>query len=154
MITSQQFRMDYPEFASTSIFPSSQIDYWLTMGYSFLNADRWGDQLTVGVELFAAHNLSLEGKAQLDAKDNGVPGYSPGLIIAKTVGPVGIKYENKVTQENNSGHWGFTIYGLRFIRIARLMGAGPMQIGIGSIPPFSGMGWNGPLTTPGFSNFG
>jgi Protein of unknown function (DUF4054) len=154
MVNAQQFRADYPEFGSSTMFPSTQIEYWLNVAYSFLNSDRWGNQLPIGIELYVAHNLSLEAKAQLDAKDNGVPGYSPGLVIAKTVGPVGIKYENKITQEKDSGHWGFTIYGLRFIRMARLMGAGPMQIGLGSVPPFSGMGWNGPLATPGFTNFG
>lgn len=154
MLTVNQFRLNYPEFSSTTLFPASQVNYWIGIAYSFLNANRWGQQLEFGVELYTAHNLSLEGRAKLDAQNNGIPGMSPGMVIAKTVGQVGIKYDNKPSQETDGGHWNLTIYGVRFLRIAKLMGAGPIQVGRSRLPPNSGPGWSGPDVFSGFTSFG
>jgi len=55
----------------------------------------------------------------------------------------------------NAGHWNLTVYGTRFIRFAKMFGAGPIQIGIGYNPsPFGGPAWPGPDCNPGFTNFG
>ena len=151
-VTPAQFRADFPEFASTSQYTPSQVNYWLEFAYSMLNAGRWGRQLDFGVSMFAAHNLALEARAMKEAEKGGIPGAQVGPVNSKSVDKVSIGYDTSSGIEVGAGHWNMTIYGTRFIRMAKMFGAGPVQIGMGG--GITGSGWAGPLTTPGFSNFG
>lgn len=152
-ITVGQFRYDYPEFSSTTVYPASQIQYWLDIAYSLLDPNRWGLQLSLGIELYVAHNVSLEARSQVEAANNGIPGQQSGLVASKQVGPISMKYDTTHSVERGAGHWNLTIYGTRFARLVKLFGSGPVQLGIGYVQSYSGLGWNGPLATPGFSNF-
>jgi len=149
-----QFRADYPEFGSTTDFPNSTLQYWIKVAYSMLNAQRWGAQLDIGAELFVAHNVALEAKAAKEAKRGGVPGEQTGPVNSKSVDKVSVGYDTNGAAEENAGHWNLTIYGTRFIRMAKQFGAGPIFVGVGVAPPMNGPAWPGPLTTPGFTNFG
>lgn len=152
-ITVQQFRADFPEFGSTSTFPNSGIQFWLDFSYNFLNASRWGKSLDIGAELFAAHNLAIEAKAQAAASAGGIPGEQTGPVNSKSVDKVSIGYDTGAGIQPDAGHWNLTVYGTRFIRMVRMFGAGPIQVG-SFASPSTGMAWSGPLTTPGFTNFG
>ena len=153
-ITTAQFRQDYPEFASTAQYTPSAVAYWLNLAYAMLNTRRWGNQLDVAAELFAAHNLTLEVRAQAESKNGGIPGQQVGPVNSKSVDKVSIGYDTGSGIEADAGHWNLSIYGTRFIRLAKMFGAGPIQIGIGVTPTGTGLGWSGPNVTPGFSNFG
>ena len=148
-----QFRADYPEFSSSSSYATSAIIYWLKVAYSLLNAERWGKELDIAVELYVAHNLAIEAKALIEARNSGIPGQQSGLISSKQVGPIAMRFDTQHTIEPGAGHWNLTIYGTRFYNLLRLFGAGPLQVGIGMVPPYSGLAWSGPLTSPGFANF-
>lgn len=152
--TVAQLRADFPEFASTSTYPASQVNYWLTLAYSMLNAGRWGRQLDFGVAMFVAHNLVLEARAQYEAANGGVPGGQVGALSSKSVDKVSISYDVSAGIETGAGHWNLSIYGTRFIRLARMFGAGPIQLGIGCAPSGFVGAWTGPNVTPGFTNFG
>jgi len=147
-ISAQQFRVDYPEFSGTEKFPNSAVTFWLGIAYQMLNADRWGNQLDIGAELFVAHNLAIEARAQLEASKGGIPGSQVGPINSKSVDKVSIGYDTSAGLELNAGHWNLTVYGTRFIRICRMMGAGPLFIGVGAVPVGSGLAWPGPSTIP------
>jgi hypothetical protein len=57
------------------------------------------------------------------------------------VDKVSVSFATGESTEKDAGHWNTTIYGTRFIRMAKLMGSGPMQIGIGCwVPPFNASG--------------
>ena len=152
-ITVQQFRADFPEFSSTTTFANSQIQFWLDIAYSMLNAARWGRQLNIGVEMFTAHNIAIEAKAQAEAVNGGIPGSQVGPINSKSVDKVSVGYDTGAGLQPDAGHWNLTVYGTRFIRLVRMFGAGPLQIGVGVSPPLSGGAWPGPLSVPiGTSN--
>ena len=153
-ITPQQLRVDFPEFGSSVTYPNSALTFWLGIAYQMLNADRWGKQLDLGAELFCAHQLTLEARAQLEASNGGIPGQTVGVVNSKSVDKVSIGYDTSAGIEPDAGHWNLSIYGTRFIRLNKMMGAGPLFVGVGAIPVGSGMAWPGPLTTPGFTNFG
>ncbi len=152
-ISVAQFRADYPEFSSSSKFPNGQVQFWLNFAYQFMNAARWGSSLDMGAELFAAHNLTIEARAQAEAAGGGVPGGTVGAVTSKSVDKVSVSYDVNAGIELNAGHWNLSVYGTRYIKLARMMGSGPLQIGIGYVDPINGPGWPGPLTTPGFTNF-
>ncbi len=152
MVTPQQFRLDFPEFTDPILYPPGQLTFWLNMAYGMLNASRWGAQLDVGAELYVAHNVAIEARAQAEAANGGIPGGQVGPINSKSVDKVSIGYDTGSGVEQGAGHWNLTVYGTRFIRLAKMFGAGPVQIGIGV--GVTGGGWTGPNTTPGFTNFG
>lgn len=157
------FRASFPEFGNTTQFPDSIITYYLALSGILLNQRRWGIGATVavsppttmydiGTELFVAHHIAVERAAMDTAANDGIPGVTKGPTASESVGPVSISYSPGDVIEPGAGHWNLTVYGLRFIKMARFQGAGPIQVGVGCGPPYSGMGWSGPLPWPGWSN--
>lgn len=144
-ISVAQFRADYPEFVSTTQYPNSSANYWLTVAYQMLNTSRWGKQLDLAAELFVAHNLVLEARALASAQSGGLPGEQVGPVNSKSVDKVSMGYDTGVGTQTDAGHWNMTIYGTRLIRLIRMFGAGPLQIGIGYAPVGSGSAWAGPF---------
>lgn len=153
-ITVADFRANFPEFTSSSDFSNATIQFWLDLAYQMLNASRWLNQLDIGAQLFTAHNIALEAKALKESQNGGIPGQNTGPINSKSVDKVSVGYDTGAGIVPDAGHWNLTTYGTRFIWMLRMFGAGPIQVGIGSAPSMSGTAWPGPLTTPGFSNFG
>jgi hypothetical protein len=148
------FKGHYPEFVCPDTYPVSQVQFWLDTAYSLLNVQRWGRQLDMAAELYCAHNLALEARAQASAANGGIPGEAVGILNSKSVDKVSAGYDTGSSTETGAGHWNLTIYGTRLYRFMKMFGSGPIQIGIGQAPPGSGLAWPGPLTTPGFTNFG
>lgn len=152
-ITPQQLRYDYPEFGSTAVYPDSQIQYWFTLAYLMMDANRWGKVLDIGAELFVAHHISIEARNQAIAANGGVPGEGQGPVSGKSVDKVSMSYDTGAAIEPGAGHWNLTTYGTRFVQLMKMFGAGPVHIGLGSAPALSGMAWPGPSTIPGSNNF-
>ena len=153
-VTPAIFKGHYPEFVCPETYPPSQVQFWLDTAYSMLNPARWGRQLDMAAELYVAHNLALEARAMKESQGGGIPGGSVGVLSSKSVDKVSAGYDTNRATEESAGHWNLTIYGTRLYRLIKLFGAGPVQVGIGVSPPNTGLGWPGPLTTPGFTNFG
>lgn len=144
-VTPAEFKGHYPEFLSSDTYPNPQVQFWLDTSYSMLNASRWGRQLDMAAELYTAHNLALEARAQKTADNGGIPGEAVGVLNNKSVDKVSAGYDTSAATEQGAGHWNLTIYGTRFIRLAKMFGAGPVQTGIGSAPPGSASAWPGSI---------
>lgn len=127
-VTSSTFRTNYPEFASTTLYPEPVFTYWLGIANLMLNITRWSTALDYGLELFVAHNLVLERQAQAASAAGGVPGLNTGAVTGKTVGPGSITYDANAGLEKDAGHWNLSTYGKRFIQLARMMGSGGLQV--------------------------
>ena len=148
------FRQQFPEFECTQTYPKAQIDFWLDVAGRFVDGSRWANSTNLGVALYTAHQIVIEAKSMKEASVGGIPGQQTGPISSKSVDKVSIGYDTGAVTEKDAGHWNQTIYGTRFYRLAKIFGAGPLQVGIGYTPPLNGPAWSGPLTTPGFTNFG
>jgi hypothetical protein len=159
-VTVASFRADFPlVFRSQSAYPNESVTYWLAIAALLLNQNRLGassgtasspptttfDFLT---ELFVAHNLIIEKQAADTAAKGGDPGTKQGMISSKSVGSVSIGYTVAEVAELDGGYWNATVYGARFLRLARMFGSGPVQIGIGyggGMFNLGGLGaWAGP----------
>lgn len=159
-VTVATFRADLPEFASIAFYPNSAVTYWLAIGGLLLNTDRWGLGADVavsppttaydfGLEMFAAHNLVLERQAAQKASNGGLPGLNTGPVSAMSVGSVSISYDTAAGVEADAGHWNLTTYGTRFIKLARMFGAGGLQMAGTCFPPYGSAGaWPGPWPYP------
>jgi hypothetical protein len=158
IINSAQFRSDFPEFSDKTKYPDSAVNYWLAVATLLLVPDRWANVLQLGVELYIAHNMVLEAMSLDTAKAGGWPGLSKGTIQSESPGAVTIAYDSEPVLETDGGHWNLTVYGTRFLRFARMAGAGPIQVGpcgpgagtlTGDFYNSSGPGWSGPPMKPG-----
>jgi len=129
-VTAASFRVAFPEFTSITKYPDGQVDFWLALAVELLNAARWGTVLDYGVQLFVAHNLVLGYMAERQGA-NGVPGAASGMLNSKSVDKVSAGYDTASVAETDAGHWNLTTYGQRYVRMMRMFGAGPIQIGAG-----------------------
>jgi hypothetical protein len=120
-------RADFPEFADVAAYPNATVNFWLALGGKLLDAERWADLLDAGLELFVAHNLVLERQAVASAATGAPPGVSTGMVAAKAVDKVSVNYDTSSAMELDAGHWNLTIYGQRYVRLMRMVGAGPLQ---------------------------
>lgn len=144
-VTPDTFRTSLPEFTDATAYPDAGITFWLTWAGIMLNVQRWGRALDLGTLMFVAHHLVLERQAQAAAANGGVPGTNIGVINNKSVDKVTVGYDTTAAIDPKDGHWNLSTYGTRFISMVKMFGAGPIQVGIGSAPPFSGPAWPGPF---------
>lgn len=148
--TAEQFLADFPKFDTSNVqdsaavqFGPDAIQYWLNFAALTINQGRLGSLYYTAVELFCAHNLALEAWAEQGGNQT-IPGIAKGAIAATASGDVSISYNNMTVYEPDAGHWNYTVYGQRFIKLVRLLCAGPLQVtgGCGG-GPYNGPAWQG-----------
>lgn len=122
------FRAAFPEFADSSIYTEESVSLWLTFATAQVNARRWGTQVNMGIYLYTAHEVTLAGQNLKTASIGGTPGNISGPVNSKTVGSVSVGYDTQAATEKDAGHWNLTSYGKQFIRLARIFGAGTVQL--------------------------
>jgi hypothetical protein len=136
-VTPTSFRANFAEFANTTTYPDSMINFWLGVGGRLLNPNSWGCQLDDGMSLFVAHEITLAGQAVVDTSVGGMPGQKSN-VSGKTVDKVTVSYDVNASVEANAGHYNLTTYGKQFIHLARLLGEGGMQITGCAVPILPG----------------
>lgn len=127
-MTPAQFRSDFPEFADTTAYPDSMVTLWLSVSTNLVNAARWGDLTDIGIELVTAHQLTI---ATRDSKAGagGMPGGAiSGPVSSKSVDKVSVSYNTSATQFEGEAFWNMTAYGVRYLGLAMMMGAGGIQL--------------------------
>lgn len=126
-LTPAQLRSDFPEFANVTTYPDSLVNTWLTVAASLVNASRWMELTNIGIELVTAHHLVLSARDQMAATVGGVPGVMTGPTSAKAIDKVSTSYDTGAATLENAGFWALSSYGVRFLTLARMMGAGGYQ---------------------------
>jgi hypothetical protein len=127
-LTPTQFRSDFPEFANPVMFTDAVITSWITIAGNLLNSCKWGTLLTLGTELLVAHNITLSARDQATALAGGVPGEMTGTVSGKAVDKVSVSYDTNAAALLNAGDYALTSYGIRYLRLARMIGAGGSQL--------------------------
>jgi hypothetical protein len=128
MVTSSTFREHFPEFDSVIKYPDGMVNFWLGIADKVLMIDRWADTKDFGVELFTAHQITI-AKSNLNSEaTGGLSGQNLGPANSKAVGEVSVGYDTNMSMEAGAGHWNLSSYGKQFIRLARMIGAGAVQL--------------------------
>lgn len=122
------FRKEFPEFGDTTVYPTPQIDFWATLAEQQVLACVWKNSRDTGIKLYVAHEITLAAQSAKSAKFGGVPGTQGGIANTKTVGSATVGYDAATTTEKDAGYWNLTTYGKQFIRLARIFGAGALQL--------------------------
>jgi hypothetical protein len=103
----------------------------------------------IAMELFIAHNVVLEARAQQEANVGGVPGTTTGPVSGKTVDKVSLQYDTASGLNPKDTHWNLTIYGTRLAWLMNMYGMGPMYVAPGCGPGrYNGPAWQGPWLGP------
>ncbi|MGG6461403.1 DUF4054 domain-containing protein [Solilutibacter silvestris] len=123
-ITVAQFRTDFPAFSDTTKWPDPMVQFWITQAGLSLNEDRWGALLPLGTELFVAHNLVVSAG---DATAT-TPGAIKGPASSKSVDKVSVSYDIASITIADGDFWNMSRFGIQFLRYARMMGAGGIQL--------------------------
>ncbi|MCA8328863.1 DUF4054 domain-containing protein [Burkholderia cepacia] len=123
-----QFRQSFAEFNDTTTYPDSLVQFWMTVAVSLVNADRWGELTDLGVALVTAHHLALALKDQKTAAVGGVPGQVTGPQSSKAVDKVSASYNTEAVAIKDGGFWNATMYGVRYLSLAQMMGSGGIQL--------------------------
>lgn len=111
--------------------------------------------LDMGQELFAAHWIVLAARAVRASAVGGIPGEASGMTSGKGVGPLSRSYDTSAILQKDAGHWNLTVYGIQLMHFVEIMGAGPVQVGIGCDPlgAFNSSPWLGPWPFPSITGF-
>lgn len=118
-----------PAFKSASAYPDADVQMWLDLAVTQLDPSRWNSSLiNYGTQLFVAHHLVLQTRDQLTVNNGGQPGDVNGIVASKSVDRVSVSYDAQSVAIEKGGHWNMTSYGIRFLQLARMVGAGGMQI--------------------------
>jgi len=128
MFDKAAFRQNFPEFSDTATYPDAQLDFWSGIGELLLIADRWKDTFDYGLQLFVAHNITLAAQNEASASAGGAPGGTNGPVGSKSVGSASVSYDTAAIMETNAGEWNATSYGRTLLRLARMIGAGGLQV--------------------------
>lgn len=123
-----EFRKNFPEFSDSSAYPTSTINFWLSLAEQQVRSSIWKTCWVQGVSLYVAHELVLAAQSAKQAKFGGAPGTFGGVANNKTVGSGTVGYDSQSTSEKDAGYWNLTNYGKQFIRLARIFGAGAIQL--------------------------
>lgn len=124
----QAFRTALPEFVDSGKYPDAMIRTWAALACAMVNPRRWRSQTLLGIRLYVAHEITLEAKSIAAAAIGGTPGQQTGTLNSKAVGSVNVGYDTQSTVEKDAGWWNLTTYGRQFIRLARIFGAGVVQL--------------------------
>lgn len=122
------FRASFPEFSDTTVYPDAMINFWLGLAQQMVRECIWKTAWVQGVSLYIAHELVLASQNQKAAAIGGSPGQSSGIANQKAVGSVNVSYDSQANSEKDAGFWNLTNYGKQFIRLARIFGAGAIQL--------------------------
>ncbi|VVE41285.1 hypothetical protein PMO31116_04133 [Pandoraea morbifera] len=127
-MTPDQFRTYFPEFDDKTKYPDSQVQFWMTVAVSLVNADRWDVLTDQGVCLVTAHHLVIASQDQTVATAGGTPGEVKGATASKSVDKVSVGYDTKSVTIDGAGFWNMSKYGIRYLKLAQMMGAGGLQL--------------------------
>ena len=140
------FRGNFPAFSNMTTYPDPVINFWFGLSVILFDQGRWGALFDYGSQLFVAHNLSLEFNSNKAGKLGQNPGFVIGPVTAGTVDKVSYSRDPSSAMDPKNGHWNLSIYGLRYIRLVNMVGAGPVHLGapLGADANFYDGAWPGP----------
>lgn len=128
--TPAQLRADFPEFADPAKYPDTLILFWLGVYEKLMQPAvlLWDQLYDTGKELATCHQLVMEAQAIKSAAFGAPPGVNTGPQSQKAIDKVSESFDTQASIELDAGHWNLTKYGTRFIRLARMFGAGATQV--------------------------
>lgn len=128
MLDESSFRESMPMFADTDLYPTAQFNFYLNMGKKLLPESRWDDLLDEGLTFFVAHYLTLYLRSMDAVAIGGDAGQVTGNETSKSVDSASYSVDVSSVSLIDAGHWNQTTFGIQFLQLARMIGAGGIQL--------------------------
>lgn len=137
-------------FKDSAVYPDPDVQFWLAAAKTLLVAERWGgedsDLYKLGTQCFVAHYITVDALMTKEATMGGVGGLRAGPIASEGGDKVNVSFDMASVSEDGGGHWNQTVWGKRYYRLARMVGAGPVQVSAESGgDTVSASAWAGPI---------
>ena len=127
--TAEQFRSDFPQFADSTKFPDTQINFRLGLADILLSEKLTGVKLfPYFAELFVAHYLTLYAADSSAEAVGAASGATGGVVASKSVDKVSVSYDTGSTLNPAAGFWNYTRYGAEFWQLLSMFGMGGRQL--------------------------
>jgi hypothetical protein len=127
LVTPATLRAQFPEFTDPVAYTDAAIGLWLSVSVLLLDPNRWDTLIDTGTSLFICHHLTLAARDQQVAAAGGIPGAVQGIMTAKAVDKVSAGYDAQSVLLTDGDFWNMSSYGIQFLNMARLLGAGGVQ---------------------------
>lgn len=131
-VTIDTFRTKLPLFEDSNVYDDITLQFWLDAADLFVGEQRWGDVRPLGIQMYVAHMITVDALMAKEVAMGGIGGLRGGMVTSESGDSVSVSYDLTGSSEADGGHWNQTVYGRRYIRMMRLMGAGPVQVGVPS----------------------
>ncbi len=143
MTTVAKFRLQFPEFSNQEKYPDPMVTVWLNVATQLVNAERWGNLTDLGVNLLLAHFVVLAARSHDQADGGKIPGQVNGVLSSKSADGLSASYDVSSIMVEGAGDFNLTSYGIRFVKMGRMMGMGPLHIGTGTSTENNVSAWQG-----------
>lgn len=130
-VTLADFRAARDAFADSVVFPDDVVNFYLPIALGAVSAERWGDAYTAGVCLVIAHYATIAAVDAQATEAGGVGGLRAGPIASESGDKVSVSFATTAVTDPNAGDWNATTWGRQYWQLAKLYGAGPLQVGAG-----------------------
>ena len=117
-----------------AFYSDALITFWLGVASNLVDPTRWGALANQGTALLTAHYLVLANNAAQDSAAQmaaGGAGMMGGIVGPESEKDVdGVRLIQDVTSVTiaGAGNFNLTQYGVQYWQLARMMGAGGMQV--------------------------
>lgn len=108
----------YPEFSDASEYSQPVVETTIAVCSKLVNAERWGDLTEHGIGLLTAHYMVLSN----------MDGSVKGILTSKSVDNVAATMDVSHIQTLGAGHYNASSYGILFYQLAKMFGAGGIQV--------------------------
>lgn len=122
------FLTNFPEFAPLRQNNIGTVNYWVVIASKIVTIDKWGDLVDHGQCLYIAHNLAMNAANAAAGAKGKTPGQTSGVLSQKSVDRVSASYDTTAGNIEDGGHWNLTTYGKQYLQLARMIGAGAIQL--------------------------
>lgn len=118
-------------FYASPLVPLAVMNAYIMLASASIMQSRYQDGWALAMALFIAHYATLwlqsDGNPASTAAQAAQQGVAKGIQVTKAVGDTSVGYQ-ALTGFEDWGSWNLTMYGMQFMTMARVIGAGPMLI--------------------------
>ena len=144
LMSVSDFRAFFPAFRDPQVYVDGELEQWLAIADQILTPARWPSPYrTMGMALYAAHNLVLSKRDEKQADAGRIPGSPTGIQTSKSLGGASVSYDTSSAMMQGAGQWNLTSYGTRFYQLMRIIGMGGTQSGGPDWGPGFNQAWPG-----------
>ena len=112
----------FPEFSNTAIYSTARVNFWLGYAVNFVDPTRWGNVANQGIALYTAHLLVLDVRNQVQQ------GNVTGVDTGQSADGISYSVDSASVTIAGAGLYNSTTYGIQYIQLAQMMGAGGLQV--------------------------